>query len=671
MRQAGLAAFALAFVAALAAADCAGTLPAATTTWKTTCSNLTSLGDSDCWTNGQPTINSTVVFPDGTNAAMGTWHNTTFALPYVVLRAANVHVAAGAVVTMSGDAMEVTSCLLVDGTLKLDSSYDVGTNAYSQAPIGEFEADPAQPFGTDCRKVSVGFTPRLCGPGKLQVNGQFQAQGLYSSVFMSGTIAAGANFTLKNQSFFWGELTNNGSYTASGYTYQHGLLVNQGTANIGTIAFDKWATAFVANTENPLLIRNTAGSLHFDGNGVYPTNATYGESDTGVYRAAVINDAYASISAWTAPFGVDFYNLGTMEWFPNDYYNFQGEGTFVNRGTMIANGAYVFLNTLQSRNGTLKQINGGAFELNHGSPNEASRATMRLCSLVTGMPSTMQATYKTNSRRVELANRHLHHNDANLVTFKDGCTWYCGHCYQTPYDVFPPVANRLENGEEAPKSVDPTGLPLHRHGGDVRLLIQKALAEDVVPIEPCTGRYRLANTTIRGDGKKGSVVVSTVPVEILGTVTLEAGAKWHVAAERGTAPVVGGGKILVAKGAVLLLGIDADLRFDGTVEVARGATLAIPRHAKITVSNHTLALRPGSTLHVDGSLHLGERRGGRLDMDLCGFVDGIGKLSVEREGALKCSADATQGGDASAVDAADTKLQLRESLLRRLRGGRR
>jgi len=665
----------VAFVAGLASADCSGAMPAATTTWKTTCQNLTSLGTDDCWTNGRPDINSTVVFPAGTNATMGTWFNWTYAEPYVVFRAANIHIETGAVVNMTGDAIEVTTCFQVDGELNLLAQ----RSDMSQAPIGEFLPDPAQPFGTDCRKVNVGFTPRVCGPGKLLVNGKVLVSVGYASMFLGATVNTGATFTL-DSAFFWGELRNNGTYKSIGYSYQHGMLINSGSATIGTIAFDKWATAFIANTENPLLIRNS-GQLDFNGDGIYPTQAQYwtnnGPGSGGVYRVAVINDAYLKVSAWTAPFGADFYNLGTMEWFPNDFYNFDGEGTFVNRGTMIANGAYVFLNTLQSLGGTLVQKNGGSFEITNGSPNAASRATMRLCTLVTGMPSALQAEYKRNVRRLELARRHLHHNEANLVTFKDGCTWYCGHCYQTPYDVFPPTALRLAGGDGAngqapttPRAVDPTGLPLHRHAGDVRLQIQKALAEDIVPVEPCTGRYRFVNTTIRGDGKRSSFV-TTVPVEILGTVTLEAGAKWHVAAERGTAPFVGGGTVVVSKGAALLLGIDADLRFDGTLDVRRGGTLAIPRHATIAITNHTLALRPGSTLHVDGALRLGERRGGRLVLDVCGLVDGIGRVAVDREGALRCSFDEDGDRDTNNSDESK-KSDVREALLDRLRrrGGR-
>jgi hypothetical protein len=637
MRSIAASAFAVALLAIAAASQACDNIPAATSTWVTSCTNLTSGGGAACWQGGLPNVNSTIVFPAGTNATVGSWNNATYAVPYATLAAANIIIEPGAQVTMNGDGIQVTGCFAVRGSLILSSRSYRGVQ-WSQAPTTEYLADPQQPLGTDCKTVPIGFTPRICGPGKISVTGSVQLHGLYSSLFLGGEIAATGSLVLGNEVFFWGNLTNRGIMGPPGndavYNYQHGFVYNYGNATFATVAFDKWATSFVSNTANPLLIENH-GFLRFGGSATYPTIVITGQTwDT--YRVAVVNYATVHFDDFVAPTGFDVYNMGTAQW---NGWVYTGEGTYFNRGVFIANSANVYLASYLDEGGTMITLGNGYFGFSNGSPNEASRATMQLCELVTNMPSSLHETYLANKHRRELATRHIAHNEGNAVTVSGGCWWYAGCCYTEPYTI-PPPQLRLSAADEGlmkPLPIDASGIPTIRHGGDVKLRIQHILANDVVPTEPCRAQYRFINTTIKGDGS-GSIV-STVPIQVGGTVKVANGGRWYFANEHGSAPVYGGGTVEVRRGGSVFAGIDSDFHFGGEMIVQRGGVFAVPRHAKVAFSNHTLRVLPGAKLHVDGQLNFVQRAHARIRVDNCGVVDGIGQVNVDREGRLACSKD--------------------------------
>jgi hypothetical protein len=635
--------------AVVSAAGCSATLPAPTSTWVASCKNLTQWQDTQCWTGPVPDATSTVLFPAGTNATLSTWFNSTFIWPYTIFTAANIIIDAGAAVTLETDGMQVLNCLRVDGTLTLNATNSNPFQTPTQAPVegSTYEKDPAQPEGTDCAAVPVGFTPRVCGPGALLVQGEIHAVGLYASFFLSGSVAAGGVAHFDDQSFYWGNLTNNGVFRSTGYVYQHGFLTNNADASVETLAFDKWAKSFEA-LAIPLLITNH-GVLNLTGD-LYPTNAYYREGQevtTGTYRTVLFNYNWANFVGPYAASGFDGLNAGTMR-FLNDgqwygtWYNFEGDGEWTNRGKIIVDGATVYFQTFQSVGGTIETINGG--NINFGQA-VAAQSAMRTCSLVANMPSELMHKFKQNTQQRSMAARSLGAAEGRVVDrVGDGCFWYLDFCYGTPYEGSPPVETLERSGvADAPLPlVDPSGVSIRRHGGVVRLRIQEMIAEgDILTESPCdAGRVRLVDTTVQGDGS-GSIA-STVPVEVVGTLTLKTGGKWFIATERGLAPVYGGGKVLVKSGAAVYGGIEANFRYYGSLEVERGGLLAIPRHAAVRFTNHTVLLRAGAKLHVDGALAFQKAPNAHLEVDHCAFIDGVGDVAVDIAGRMSCAAEQHQ-----------------------------
>jgi hypothetical protein len=114
-----------------------------------------------------------------------------------------------------------------------------------------------------------------------------------------------------------------------------------------------------------------------------------------------------------------------------------------------------------------------------------------------------------------------------------------------------------------------------------------------------------------------ATIISTEPVEIVGTVRARsAGYKWIAMTEFQLPLFFGGGELRVENGFELVLGLDSSLSVDGAITVDDKSTVRVPRHGSLTISNHTVTIPRGSQLNVDGSLVMGKA----ARMNVCGSI---------------------------------------------------
>jgi len=353
--------------------------PTPTVTFVKSCTAI-DVSNAACWTPRVPTSSDVVEFPDGTNAAM------PFALTYTPLSVQSVYVAPGAVVTLNGGAIAVSSCLTVMGTLSLHNRVlDNGT-----ASTIPFAADPSVPLGTDCSVVHAGFTPRVCGPGQVYVNGTLTLEGLYASLWAPTTVAAGAKLNAMRESFIWGTVSNYGTLVGDSYIYLHGSITNVGTASFQQVRADFW-TRDPVSTNNSVQIVNS-GALTFSP----PKKALvfnyvstrgwiepYPKNDWApIVALRIINSGQltfvapraAQYAPWWTTYGISSFSIenhGTTKWSGSQAYEGVGlpgypsplgTGAVVNYGVLVADTAVVSIDVV-SEGGTLQTINNGRFNL--------------------------------------------------------------------------------------------------------------------------------------------------------------------------------------------------------------------------------------------------------------------------------------------------------------------
>lgn len=579
----------------LCVADCGTELPTPTIVLNPSCNSNVLSADPNCWSPKQlPVAQDIVLFPAG-STALFPW----LGVAYTPFRVRSIIVPSGARVVMNNIAVVVDECFYVNGDLVLNV-----TDSLTSGSTVPLPPDPSVPENTDCALLPAGFTPRICGPGHMVVSGSVVLAGYYSSLFTKTTILPGGSLLAHDGGFIWGNVTNYGAITTSGYVYIHGFIYNQasGVADFSMLAFDKWAQYFV---ESPPILLENRGKMTFRRE-MHGTLSMAADGSVGTYKAALLNYGEVLFIP-TPPSGVvldnnmvvdgdfDLFNFGTVTFKNNYYYGFSGSGNFINRGTFIADAMKVSLSTYHSVGGTLVTTNEGSFSFGSGSIDPA---TVKLCTM------TRHATRPADEEPVEAKPPQVPVRSAD-----GGCWWYGEFCYAAPYLWAPPMVRKRQ-----PK------LRLGSNAIDVEL---RAIVAAVRLPSPCSKRYSFEDSVIEGDGT-GSVV-STLPVEVVGTLKVNRGGKVYWLAEHHHTPTFGGGRVAVSRGGELHLGIEADLSAGGSIEVGKGGILSIPRHATVMISNHTIDIAFGATVNLDGKLSIAANAG---PVRNCGTLRGVGKLTV-------------------------------------------
>ena len=567
-------------------------------------SNCTDFSEPTCWSPNFPGVNDTARVPMGTNATVKAQLGV-----FSLMNVGTLVIEAGANVTMEGDAIQVQQCLIVAGGFNLVSRPHEQNHTIPTSDV-PYAADPSQPENTDCKLIPIGFTPRVCGPGALSVesNGQVLLSERYSSLFITTVVQSGASLVALDGSFIWGRTTINGTFNSSGYIYMHGFLYNYGTSYINAVAFDKWATSFV---ESPPLLFVNHGDMFFTHN-LHTTQANYTATGggKGVYKAMLENykhatfliPGYQTMSAGTE---FDIFNYGQVTWETRhryEYSNWNGQGNYVNRGVFVATSISVYFSTYHSVGGELSTHSGGQFNFGNGAVDPR---TVKLC--------TMQ-----KAELAEVVPKKREPLRRELLKPRDGCWWYGHFCYSTPYMWRAPSVENLPIARIVPN-----------HG--VAIHLARIISQLVVPA-PCTNRYSFSGkSTLTGDGT-GSLV-TTLPVNLEDTMSIQEGGKWHAMTENGNPPVWGGGRIRVRRTGEMYLGIAADFNHDGTIVVEAGGRLNVPRHARVDISNHTIDVRRGGIFQVDGQITTHPLSN---PIRQCGELRGKGKILKSKEEDMQC-----------------------------------
>ena len=121
-------------------------------------------------------------------------------------------------------------------------------------------------------------------------------------------------------------------------------------------------------------------------------------------------------------------------------------------------------------------------------------------------------------------------------------------------------------------------------------------------------------------------LLSTEPVEVAGKIVLGDGALWTATTEFGMPLILGGGRVTARRGSRLVLGLDSSLSFDGGIEVESGASLLIPRHSRLLITNHSITVSDAASgLLVDGTLAL---MGNSARVKMCGHPTSRGSFGA-------------------------------------------
>ena len=393
---------------------------------------------------------------------------------------------------------------------------------------------------------------------------------------------------LQDHGFLWGRLTNYGTFETSGYVYMHGFLYNYGTASLFTAAFDKWVENGTYADSPPLLIENhklvKITSLMIN-------TITYDHGYSKLWRAVLVNYDQALVEGYLTQNEFDVFNFGTVTWRSlhprTNHRTFEGLGSFVSRGTFIADGCSVYLSTYHGSDGAkLVTINRGEFSFGNGLMDTKS---LNVCILQPKEEPKVVAR-------------------PPAVLESQGCWWYGQFCYPHPYSFFaaPPTEKK-----ERPRST-------------ILFEMSRIVADSAIP-SPCLDRYTFGDVSIGGDGT-GSVV-TTLPSNVYGTVTIGKGGKWIMIAEHRTSPVWGAGTVRVAKLGELHVGIDATLDNHNSFVVEEGGLMTVPKHADVSLTNTTVTIRRGGILHVDGVLHHDAKAS---ELNQCGMLRGAGNIRRTR-----------------------------------------
>jgi hypothetical protein len=314
---------------------------------------------------------------------------------------------------MTGGGIQVTDCFLVkEGATLILSAFDHLDSGAS--PTTAYLPDgAATPHGTGCADVSQGFTPRICGPGKIRIDGNMIVNGLYASIFAATEISPTGSLIFGNSSslpwdvvpehttcsyatsvcapFLWGALTNDGALTATSDLFLHGSITNNNYSSFTSIRTDVWSPT--PRVASPVIIVNN-GIMTFDSTSRGPNADILSPAIGGdriQYILKLVNNKGATVSfadtdgsAWwvggnsltNSPGngGLDIFNYGSIAWSGRSY--FLSYGSFINAGVISADGMSVWLNDYLSQGGTTKTTNGGYFNLGNGAGADTKTSVM-------------------------------------------------------------------------------------------------------------------------------------------------------------------------------------------------------------------------------------------------------------------------------------------------------
>jgi hypothetical protein len=334
-----------------------------------------SVTKAECWSSHVPTMKDVVAIPAGATAKI------PFSWIYTPLRVASLVVEEGAVLEMSGGAVQVSECMQVLGIVSLMASDKPDNSAASTVP---FLPDASTPLGVDCSVVSRGYTPRICGPGVVAVRGKLTVGGYRASVFARTEVAKeGGRVEFARMAYLWGTLVNHGALEADAL-YLQGAIVNEasGSAHMTSVRIERFA---LMDKFKPVSIVNrgqfsvtspdaSAFWKYLSSKDAKSTKEPTKLKFVNEGQLTMSNLHYAHVFA-----GIDldmFNQRGTITWTEN--HDFYLTGSMVNaEGTLVADEANVFLNDYASQDGALTSKNGGWFHF--GSAAGVDTKTTVLC----------------------------------------------------------------------------------------------------------------------------------------------------------------------------------------------------------------------------------------------------------------------------------------------------
>ena len=553
---------------------------------------------------------------------------TTMILNSSVFGVTSLIVGTGASLVMYQNAEIFTKeCFVVEGTLNMTGEFP----AASDGPgYFYFPEDPSVPLAT-CADMPGGFSPRICGPGAMFVYGAVHIIGNYAASWAHTIVAPSGRFAVEFQGSFVGLLENYGSVAFRGLSYLFGSAVNHGVMRMSSVQV---GSNYPIRGNGSLNVTNY-GLLDFDAyNGVsYPATLTNYNTTTVTYMGDPTWGGYAQYFYFSPVF-----NHGNMSFLPANMYqeefDFLIAGDVYNSGTMSCNASTVWVNTyLSLGGGKLATFNGGRFGFGNGAG--VDRHEVRECEMV--MPPEVKA------RRAKASMIPCTSNDT--CQGMECCTG--GFCQPCPCSAtWNPCGNDCcIDGQCEPLEPYHTGWYCSY---DVWRWQQNHECRQTLKLEPLTAEFsarsglhgRSVAATRRYSFQSGSIIdgdiVSTESVEIIGDVTMGRGT-WHALTEFGLPIFVGGGSLHIAGRSKLVLGLDSSLSEYGSIKFSGDASLLVPRHAALRVTNHSLTIPDGTQVHVDGTL-LWER-GAQLVRDGRGCLPAE---SVHGEGVL--SFDTSQNG---------------------------
>lgn len=626
-----------------------------TITFVTTCKTI-NVNDPQCFTPSRaPNNDDVLLFPKGTSAAVA------FSYLYTPLIAGSIIIDAGATVTLNGGGFETINCFVVKGQLDLVAPNEPDSGSASTVP---FRGDGSVPQQTDCLLVNQGFTPRVCGPGKLIVTGTVNVNGLYASLWATTSVRATGVVTTTDGAFLWANISNAGTIRSTGRLYLHGNIHNMNSLNVQIVRTDIWADNSYSLASVPSVIIENDANIVFDqshGNGfdVVSTSIEYWDPATLATRFKLINNKPATLTflcvvvdtynGCQQQAGTDFniFNFGTILWHATGQYQgfyFISVGSTVNMGTMISNGTYVSLSDYLSDGGVLKTYDNGGFNFGNGAGVDTKTAV--LCKKDSAAKAPRETPFKK-----EITTSHVNQTSIKCdPTVYNSCAFpLCCGASGVCETARCQNADGYGGGAMCCQDNDFCGGSSHGPycgGGIFSWEVDTECLDELKYVDryeydfmrqhfslldlPTFGKHRYSfrgDSSISGDAT--GFVKFTEPVEVTGSLTVSVGGNLVSLVESGGSPFAGKGSVLIQGRHAA--GVKSSYKKGTRMAVVAGGRFVVPSFGLTMLhSNADVQLEKGSVLQVDGRLVYTQEEGvSKVTLRACGELRGNGGVIGE------------------------------------------
>lgn len=547
----------------------------------------------------------------------------------------SVIIAEGASVTLLNP-MVASECIQVFGTLSL---LGAGSD-------GSYLRDPSIPHGTDCATVNQGFSSRVCGPARLHVTGTVHLKGFYTSLWLSGLVASTGRIVFDDNTFWWGNITNQGTIVSTGSLYFHGALINEpsGTVTLGSLRVDIWDFEGAA-MKGSLEIVNY-GSMFFNRHTSVDSDAISTKDGSPDVALTFVNHGYVTFQNgywYVGGLSLNLFNLGTVEWISTQYGAFFGTGSVVNSHILISNGTSVYLSDYLSQGGKLVSYNYGTFTF--GPSAGLDTKTVVLCEKKKSAEAKTQLTHRrVEEKPVAVSNISCNPNnwDDCPVNLCCGAHGFCEapRCENADGYGGGPMCcgNNTVCGGSSHGPYCGTGIFSWEVDTDCVEGLEYVDRYEFESMKqrfdmefPKFGRHRYTfrgESTIEGDGT-GAVVFGE-PLEFRSTVHVASGGVLRSVMDSGMTTFAGHGRLRIANGGKFVSGIRTSLDSTTHVSVEAGGVLEVASFGtlRMTSDAHVVVAR-GATLQVDGRLLVTKGTSKVSAVKQCGTLAGVGAVVEE------------------------------------------